>query len=115
VVTKRFSVFSRVMWVTLFASAMSLAQDGPAAVETQRKITNRVMPTYPELARKANMSGAVKAEVLVAPDGRVKSVVMKGGNPVLIQAAEHAIYKWLWAPAKHDTREIIEVKFDPGD
>ena len=95
----------------LFASVMSLAQDGPAAVETQRKIT----PSYPELARRANMTGTVKAEVLVAPDGRVKSVVMKGGSPVLIQAAEHAIYKWQWAPAKHDTREIIEVKLDPGD
>jgi TonB family protein len=116
VATKSLSV-TGVIWVAFVGSAMLFAQDGPApaAVETQRKITNRVVPAYPELARKANMRGAVKAEVLVAPDGRVKSVVTKGGNPVLIQAAEHAIYKWQWAPAKHETRETIEVKFDPGD
>jgi len=101
--------------MALLASAMSLAQDGSTTVEHGRKVTNRVLPAYPELARKANMSGTVKAEALVGPDGRVRSLVMKGGNPVLIQAAEHAIYKWQWAPEKHETRETIEVKFDPGD
>jgi TonB family protein len=101
--------------MALLAPAMTLAQDGSTTVETARKITNRVLPSYPELARRANMTGTVKAEALVKPDGRVKSVVMKGGNPVLIQAAEYAIYKWQWAPAKHETRETIEVKFNPGD
>ena len=94
---------------------MLLAQASPATVvETERKCTERVIPSYPALARKANIAGVVKAEALVAPDGRVKSVVMKGGNPLLIQAAEDAISKWKWAPAKHETRETIEIRFDPA-
>jgi hypothetical protein len=43
----------------------------------------------------------------------VKSVEVKGGHPVLVRAAQDAIYKWKWAPASHETREAIEVKFDP--
>jgi len=43
----------------------------------------------------------------------VKSVELKGGNPVLGRAAQNAIYKWKWAPAPHQTREPIEVKFQP--
>jgi TonB family protein len=112
-------LISAVIWAVLLGSAMSPAQDSAASQaipnETQRKVTNRVMPSYPELARKTNVTGTVRAEALVTADGRVKSVVMKGGNPVLIQAAEHAIYKWKWAPAKHETQETIEVRFDPAD
>jgi TonB family protein len=81
--------------------------------ETTRKIVNRVMPRYPEMARSMNLSGRVKAEALVAPNGTVKSVEVKGGHPVLVEAVQHAIYKWKWAPASHETRELIEVKFDP--
>jgi outer membrane biosynthesis protein TonB len=93
---------------------MSFGQHAPGVVETERKCTERVIPLYPELARKTNITGIVKGEALVTADGRVKSVVMKGGNPLLIQAAQHAIYQWKWAPAKHDTREMIEIRFDPA-
>ena len=55
----------------------------------------------------------MKAEALVEPNGVVKSVEVKGGHPVLVRAAQDAIYKWKWAPASHETREPIEVKFDP--
>jgi TonB family protein len=108
----RVRVFSSLIWVALLGSAMS--RDGPGLVEIERKCTERVIPSYPELARKTNITGIVKAEALVTADGRVKSVVMKGGNPLLIQAAQHAIYQWKWAPAKHETRETIEIRFDPA-
>lgn len=78
-----------------------------------RKIVNRVTPQYPEMARTINLSGIVKAEALVGANGVVKSIEVKGGNAVLVRAAQNAIYKWKWAPAAHETRESIEVKFDP--
>jgi TonB family protein len=81
--------------------------------ESNRKILNRVTPQYPEMARTMNLRGNVRAEVLVQPNGVVKSVEVKGGHPVLVRAAQDAIYKWKWAPASHETRESIEVKFDP--
>ena len=81
--------------------------------EGSRKIVNRVAPQYPDMARSIQLKGTVKAEALVEPNGVVKSVELKGGNPVLGRAAQNAIYKWKWAPAAHQTREPIEVKFDP--
>jgi len=87
------------------------AQQEPS--ESSRKIVNRVTPQYPEIARSMGLAGSVKAEALVAPNGVVKSVEVRGGHPVLVRAAENAIHKWKWAPASHETRESIEVKFDP--
>ena len=81
--------------------------------DSARKIVIRVMPHYPEMARTMNLKGSVKAEALVKANGMVKSVDVKGGHPVLVRAAEDAIYKWKWEPATHETREPIEVKFDP--
>jgi TonB family protein len=81
--------------------------------ESARKIVSRVMPQYPEMARTMNIRGSVKAEVLVKPNGVVKSVDVKGGHPVLVRAAQDAIYRWKWEPATHETREPIEVRFDP--
>ena len=36
-----------------------------------------------------------------------------GDCVVIVRAAQDAIYKWKWAPASHETREPIEVRFDP--
>jgi TonB-like protein len=60
-----------------------------------------------------NLKNSVKAEALVAPNGTVKVVEIRGGHPVLVKAAQDAIYKWKWAPASHESREPIEVRFDP--
>lgn len=58
-----------------------------------------------------NLQGSVKADVLVAPNGTVKSIQIKGGHPLLGQAAESAIREWKWEPTPHETHEIIELKF----
>ena len=80
--------------------------------EGGRKIVSRVTQHYPEMARTLNLSGSVKAEAVVQPNGMVKSVNVTGGHPVLVRAAQEAIYKWKWAPSAHETREPIEIKFN---
>ncbi len=85
-------------------------QDEP---ESNRKVVNRVVPAYPYLAYGMRLKGSVKVNVVVAPNGKAKSVEAKGGHPVLIQAAEDAIKKWKWEPAPHETHELIEVNFNP--
>jgi membrane protein involved in colicin uptake len=55
----------------------------------------------------------VKVEAVVAPDGSAKTVEIKGGHPLLAQAAHDAVQKWKWVPAPKQTRELIEVKFNP--
>ena len=78
-----------------------------------RKIVNRVVPSYPPLARPLNLSGRVKFEALVAPDGTVKTVYVKGGNAVFVQAAEGALLKWKWEKSGQATTEVVEFNFTP--
>jgi TonB family protein len=80
--------------------------------ESNRKVVTRVIPQYPEMARTMNLKGSVRAEAVVHPNGTVKSVEVKGGHPVLVRAAQDAIYKWKWAPSSHETREPIEINFE---
>lgn len=98
--------------VVLFAVHPTRAQEQETA-ESSRKIVTRVMPVYPEVARQFNVKGSVKLSAVVASDGRVKSLSVKGGHPLLVDAAESAIRKWKYAPASHETTETIEVDFNP--
>ena len=98
-------------WAVALAPNPSFAQqDDP---ESNRRVVDRVVPKYPEIALSMNLKGSVRMDALVAPNGTVKSVVVRGGHPVLVQAAEKAIRKWRWQPAAHETTEPIEIKFDP--
>jgi TonB family protein len=78
-----------------------------------RKVVNRVAPSYPQIARLMKLKGTVKVEALVANNGTVKSVGIKGGHPVLAQAAADAVRKWKWEPTAHESKEPIEVRFEP--
>ena len=79
----------------------------------QRRIVTKVIPQYPGLARTMKIQGIVRADVLVAPSGKVKSVEVKGGHPLLVQSAEDALRQWKWEPASHETHETVELKFTP--
>ena len=68
---------------------------------------------YPTLAHSMNIRGVVKLEALVAPNGTVKSVAVKGGHPILAQSAVTAVGHWKFEPAAHETKELVEIKFDP--
>ena len=100
------------LWAAALIPAHSFAQQEEQPVG-KRKVVNRIVPSYPQLARTMNLKGTVRIEALVAPNGVVKSVAAKGGHPVLVQAAENVIQKWRWEPATHETHEPIEVSFDP--
>jgi TonB family protein len=107
----RFIAATLLVFGLLVYPSSSLAQQGQA--EPTRKIVSRVLPNYPQMARTMNIKGSVKAEAVVRPDGQVKSVDVKGGHPILVRAAQDAIYRWRWEPSAHETREPIEVRFDP--
>ena len=93
-----------------FTPHSSLAQDSAAPV---RKIVTRVMPQYPSIARTMRIQGTVRVDVLVEPNGKVKSFEVKGGHPMLADAAQNALRQWKWEPAPHETHETIEIKFQP--
>ncbi len=81
--------------------------------EIVRRAKNKVQPTYPELARKMNLVGTVKIEVVVAPNGSVKDARVVGGHPVLAGAALDAAKKWRFEPASTESSGVIDFKFEP--
>ena len=81
--------------------------------EATRKIVNKAVPQYPDLARAMQIRGTVRVVVVVAPNGKAKLTQVVGGNPVLVKAAVDAIGKWKWAPATQETKELIQLDFHP--
>jgi TonB family protein len=96
--------------VFVFSPSVSLTQE---QVQGKRKVVNQPMPAYPELASKLRITGTVKVEATVAPNGTVTSTQVVGGSPVLVSAAVEAVQKWKWAPAPQETKEIIALNFHP--
>ncbi len=80
---------------------------------TKRKVNRRVVPDYPSLARQMNITGKVKIEVTVAPDGHVKSTHPVGGSPLLLDAATKAVKNWKFESGPKETTEIVEFDFSP--
>ena len=81
--------------------------------EINRRAKNKVQPSYPELARKMSITGVVKIEVTVAPNGTVKEARVVGGHPVLANSALDAAKKWRFEPAATESTGVIEFKFEP--
>jgi TonB family protein len=104
------ALLSLSLGVFVFSPALSLAQE---QLESQRKIVSRVVPSYPELARKMGIEGTVRIGVMVTPAGKVKTAKVIGGHPLLAKTAMDAIDKWKWAPASQETKELIELNFHP--
>lgn len=98
----------------LLAAILSLVSlCGQAQDVAKRRLLDHAAPVYPALARKMALEGVVRVDALVSSDGKVKSAEIKGGSPVLTQAALDAVRQWKWEPATHETHEIVEVKFTP--
>ena len=110
----RFGSFKKAMFaaaaVTLMAGAGMLAQTGTTD-EGKRKIKTKVTPLYPELARRMSVVGKVKIEVVITPDGRVKSTRVVGGHPLLVQACQDAVREWKFVPASEESTQTVEFEF----
>lgn len=98
-----------VLTVALMCST-ALAQT-PTTDESKRKIKSKTAPTYPELARRMNVSGRVKIEVTITQDGHVRSSRVIGGHPLLAQACQDAVKDFKFFPAPEETTQIIEFDF----
>ncbi len=81
--------------------------------EIVRRAKTKVEPAYPELARKMNISGTVKIEVVVAPNGTVKDARVVGGHPVLASSALDAAKRWRFEPSPAESTGVIDFKFEP--
>jgi TonB family protein len=96
--------------VFIFSGASVFAQSG-STDETKRKVKSRTAPIYPELAKRMNVSGKVKIEVVITPDGHVKSTRVVGGHPLLVQACQDAVKEWKFISAPEETTQVVEFEF----
>jgi TonB family protein len=112
-------MLARRMRATVFAvCSLLVSRSAPAfaqreVVESGRKVVNKVEPMYPDFARRSALKGTVKLEAVVDATGKVKVVKIRGGHPLLAQAAARAVSNWTWEAAPNETREAIEVQFSP--
>jgi TonB family protein len=104
--TKRILGVAALLLLNLSGSVLVHAQS-----EEKRAVKHLVTPTMPELAKKLNLSGTVRIEVMIAPDGTVKRSRVLGGHPVLAAEAEHAAQKSTFEPGPRETTETIDFKF----
>lgn len=98
----------------IFAGCLALppiAESQNANSATKRKVSHRVVPEFPTLARQMNITGKVKLEATVEPDGHVKSVHAVGGSPLLVEAATEALKNWRFEAGPKETTEVIEFDF----
>ena len=96
--------------VAVLGSVPGFAQDG-----FDRKVKSKVSPSYPEIARKLGLTGTVKLQVVVAPNGSVKETKVIGGHPILVTAAVDAVKKWKFDTASGESTGTVEFRFDPGN
>ncbi len=107
--------------ILVFGGAIAVAQE-PAAppVEAERKearihvepgtriklggtvaaakITNKVSPVYPPLARQTRISGTVRLHVIIGNEGSVLQLEVLSGHPLLVQSALDAVRQWKYQP-----------------
>ncbi len=93
-------------WVATSASRAS-------GQEVDRKIKTKVAPVYPDLAKRMNITGVVKVQITVSPNGSIKNTKVVGGHPVLANAALEAVKKWRFEAGPGESTGVLEFRFDP--
>ena len=97
-----------VLFLSLPLAAQSSEQDS-----SDRKVITRVEPEYPDALKRLYIGGVVRVEVLVAPNGLVKSTRLLGGSPILGQSTMKAVKQWRYAPASSEETLTVKLEFDP--
>ncbi|MBZ5495540.1 MAG: TonB family protein [Acidobacteriia bacterium] len=69
---------------------------------TPASVLTRVMPTYPDLARKTRTTGTVVVDVLIDAQGKVTKATAASGPAVLRPEAVDAVLRWRFKPATLD-------------
>jgi TonB family protein len=81
-----------------------------AAADTRKPLANPD-PDYPEIARRMNLTGTVKVEIVIGADGTIKFTKVIGGHPVLADAVQKALKKWKYAPSSTESTQQLDFKF----
>jgi protein TonB len=64
----------------------------------RRLLLEKVLPSYPDQARKAGLQGPVVLQAWIAKDGSIEDLKLVRGYLVLGQAAYTAVRRWKFKP-----------------
>jgi len=99
--------------VALFLMAgVALAAVSPKRIEqklAEQNLTNKVEPTVPPLAKTLEIVGTVMLDITISPEGKVSSVTVLSGHPMLAPAFVDAVKKWEYKPFIQDGQPIAVV------
>jgi TonB family protein len=113
-VVSKLSSWSRVVVaaaLTVMVMGTTVIAQQTVSDDSKRKVKSHVAPVYPELARRMNVSGRVKIEVIIAPDGHVRSARAIGGHPLLVQSCQDALKDWKFVASPDESTQILEFEF----
>jgi protein TonB len=64
----------------------------------EAKLIRKILPEYPEIAKKARVSGEVMLEIAVDEEGNVTSLKVLHGHPLLVAEAVRVVRQWKYSP-----------------
>ena len=77
------------------------------------RIEKAVDPIYPEEALEKKVAGAVLLEVVVDKAGKVETVKVIKGHPLLDKAATECVKKWIFKATESKYKGDVLVVFKP--
>jgi TonB family protein len=97
------------IFAMILLSAMAVSASGQEA----RKTISRPIPRYSEIAKRLNLVGTVKVEILIGPDGKIKNTSVLGGHPILVSSTLETLKEWKYEPTKTETMATLTFEFHP--
>lgn len=83
------------------------------SAQENRKLISHPAPIYPEMAKKFALTGVVKVQIVIAPDGHIKEMKFIGGHPLLVATVEDTLKHWRYAPTTSESTDVLEFNFHP--
>jgi periplasmic protein TonB len=84
-----------------------------ASAQENRRAISKPQPRYPDIAKRMNLVGTVKVEIVISPDGKVKETNVVGGHPILVDSVLFTLKEWKYEPAKAQTSATLTFDFRP--
>lgn len=76
-------------------------------VEELPEPISKPQPEYPDIARDAGVEGTVLVQALIGKDGKVMKTQVTKSVPMLDDAAQAAVKKWVFKPALSNNKPVI--------
>jgi TonB family protein len=70
------------------------------------KLLHRVAPVYPAAALESHIQGTVRFTAVIGKDGRIESLNLVSGHPLLVSAARDAVQQWIYRPTERAGRPV---------